>query len=131
MPNFCEALLTFRQLRRLTLNSLNFNRINESIFIDFLQTAPNLTALCLDNVEISNQFANIIKAVKQSDKIVELRLVALQIQNSAYRLEKLQDFMVNAYHMHKLSLESNKLSNVNFLSQMYQNRSLLELELID
>ena len=39
--------------------------------------------------------------------------------------------MVNAYHMHKLSLESNKLSNVNFLSQMYQNRSLLELELID
>ena len=79
LPNLCEALSSFRQLRRLTLNSLNFNKINESIFIEFLQTAPNLTALCLHTVEISNQFANILKAVKQSDKIVEFRLVNIPI----------------------------------------------------
>lgn len=33
--------------------------------------------------------------------------------------------------MHKCILESNKLANVDFLSLMYLNRSLVELELID
>ena len=39
--------------------------------------------------------------------------------------------MVNAYKMHKCTLESNKLENVDFLSLIYQNRSLESLELID
>ena len=46
-------------------------------------------------------------------------------------MEKLADFIVNAYKMHKCVLESNKLENVDFLSTMHHNRSLLELELID
>ena len=46
-------------------------------------------------------------------------------------MEKLADFIVNAYKMHKCVLESNKLENVDFLSLMHQNRSLLQLELID
>ena len=33
--------------------------------------------------------------------------------------------------MHKCTLEVNKLANVDFLSLMYLNRSLIELELID
>ena len=60
-----------------------------------------------------------------------MRLINIPIQNSTYRVEKLADFMVNAYKMHKCVLETNKLENVDFLSLMYQNRSLLELELID
>lgn len=131
LPNFCEALQIFRKLQRLTLNSLNFNKINESMFIEFLKNAPNLQALCLDSVEVSNQFANILKAFRHSETLSELRLANIPIQNSAYRLEKLQDFIVNAYKMHKCSLEVNKLANVDFLSLMYLNRSLLELELID
>ena len=54
LPNFCEALQMFRKLQRLSLTALNFSKINESIFIDFLKNAPNLQALCLDSVEVSN-----------------------------------------------------------------------------
>ena len=119
LPNFCEALSKFRQLQRLILTSLNFNKINESIFIEFLKLAPNLSALHLDSVEISNQLANILKAFRHSDSLIELRLANIPIQSSAYRLEKLQDFVVNAYKMHKLILETNKLANVDFLSLMH------------
>ena len=131
LPNFSEALSKFRQLQRLSLTSLNFNKINEGIFIEWLKTAVNLSALSLDSVEISNQFANILKAFKHSETLNELRLANIPIQNSVFRLEKLQDFAVNAYKMHKLVLETNKLIGVDFLSMMYHNRSLLELELID
>ena len=72
-----------------------------------------------------------MKAFSQSETLIDLRLANIPIQNSAYRLEKLAEFIVNAYKMHKCVLESNKLANVDFLSLMYQNRSLLELELID
>lgn len=131
LPNFCEALQIFRRLQRLSLTSLNFNKINESIFIEFLKNAPNLQSLCLDSVEVSNQFGNILKAFRQSETLSELRLANIAIQNSATRREQLQDFVGYAYQMHKCSLETNKLANVDFLSLMYLNRSLLELELID
>lgn len=131
LPNFCEALQIFRRLQRLTLTGLNFSKINESIFIDYLKQAPALQALNLDSVDVCNQFANILKAVRHSDTITELRLANIPIQSSTYRVEKLADFMVNAYKMHKVVLETNKLEDVDFLSLMHQNRSLLELELID
>ena len=79
LPNFCEALSKFRQLQRLILTSLNFNKINESIFIEFLKLAPNLSALHLDSVEISNQLANILKAFRHSDSLIELRLANIPI----------------------------------------------------
>ena len=131
LPNFSEALSKFRSLRCLSLTSLNFSKINESIFIEFLKNAPSLSSLHLDSVEVSNQFANILKAFRLSETLIDLKLANIPIQNSAYRLEKLADFVVNAYKMHKCVLESNKLANVDFLSLMHQNRSLLELELID
>ena len=80
---------------------------------------------------LSNQFASVLKAFRQSETLTELRLANIPIQNSVSRLEKLQDFIVNAYKMHRCSLETNKLAHVDFLSLMYLNRSLLELELID
>ena len=119
LPNLCEALFKFRVLRQLSLTSLNFNKINETIFIDFLKKAPCLTSLALDNVDVANQFANILKAFRQSETLLELRLANIAIGNSAWRLEKLQDFMINAYKMHKCTLESNRLENVDFLSLMY------------
>ena len=88
-----------------------------------------MQALVLDSVDVCNQFANILKSFRLSETLIELRLANIPIQNS--RVEKLADFVVNAYRMHKCVLESNKLENVDFLSTMHQNRSLLELELID
>ena len=131
LPNFCEALSIFRRLQRLSLTNLNFSKINESIFIEYLRSAPNLAALTLDSVEVCNQFANILKAFRHSETLIELRLVNVPIQNSASRVEKLADFIANAYKMHKCVLEANKLENVDFLSMVYQNRTLQELELID
>ena len=131
MPNFCEALVNFRHLTQLRLASLNFNKINEAIFIEFLRRAPCLSVLHLTAVDVTNQFANILKAFRQSETLQELKLASIPIQNSTWRLEKLQDFIINAYRMNKLVLESNKLDSVEFLSMMYQNRTLLELELID
>ena len=131
LPNFCEALSKFRSLQTLSLTSLNFNKVNESIFIEFLKNAPCLSSLYLDSVEVSNQFTNILKAFRHSESLVDLKLANIPIQNSAFRLDKLAEFVVNAYKMHKCVLETNKLANVEFLSQMYQNRSLQELELID
>ena len=74
LPNFCEALQIFRKLQRLSLTGLNFNKINESMFIEFLKTAPNLQSLCLDSIEIANQFVNILKAFRHSTTLNELRL---------------------------------------------------------
>ena len=110
LPNFSEALSKFRSLRCLSLTSLNFSKINESIFIEFLKNAPSLSSLHLDSVEGSNQFANILKAFRLSETLIDLKLANIPIQNSAYRLEKLADFVVNAYKMHKCVLESNKLA---------------------
>jgi len=54
LPNFSEALSKFRSLRCLSLTCLNFSKINESIFIEFLKNAPSLSSLHFDSVEVSN-----------------------------------------------------------------------------
>ena len=99
--------------------------------MEFLKNAKCLSSLHLDSVEMSSQFVNILKAFRYSVSLVELKLANIPIKNNAYRLENLADFVVNAYRMRKCVLESNKLINVDFLSLMHQNRSLVELEIID
>ena len=79
LPNFCEALSIFRRLQRLSLTGLNFSKINESIFIDYLKQAPNLSTLILDSVDVCNQFANILKAFRHSATLIEMRLINIPI----------------------------------------------------
>ena len=48
-----------------------------------------------------------------------------------YRIERLQNLIQKCYKLKKLSLIKNKLANLNFLTLIYQNKTLQELEIIN
>ena len=44
------------------LQDLNFNKINDSLFFDFIRTAPCLLSLHLERVEVSSHFVKLLTA---------------------------------------------------------------------
>ena len=51
LPNFCEALKNFKSLELLSLQDLNFSKINDSLFFEYIRTAPCLLRLHLSIVQ--------------------------------------------------------------------------------
>ena len=74
------------------MSDLNFSKINESLFLEFLRTAPCLLSLHLERVEVSSQFVNLLAAFQQSGTLQELQLATIPI-TIEYRLERLQNLI--------------------------------------
>ena len=109
---------------------MNFSKINESLFLEFLRSSPNLRSFHIERVDLSSQFIRLLSAISSSETLQELKIASIPI-TIEYRLERLQNMFKKAYNLKKVILQKNKLVNLNFLSLIYQNKTLLELELIN
>ena len=79
LPNFCEAISRFGSLEKLSLTQLNFSKINEQLFLEYVSTAPNLKTIHLDRVEVSSTFQNLLDAIDQSNTIQDFRMAHFPI----------------------------------------------------
>jgi hypothetical protein len=129
LPSFCEALLKFTSLEHLSLTSLNLSRINEQVFFEFIKTS-NLRVLHLIKIEASSQFATLLKSIRMSRNIRELKLADIPIQIE-HRFDRLKAYLDSSANILKrLSLQTNKLNSLDFLANM-QELNLEQLEVID
>lgn len=66
LPNFAEAIGRFTALERLHLSKVQYNKINQNIFLDFISTS-NLRVLSLDSINFTDtQFKSFLQKINES-----------------------------------------------------------------
>lgn len=131
MPSFSEALAKFTGLASLKLAKLNYAMINQSIFLDQLQTSQSLTSLHLDAIELTDeQYRQLLASLKLSDSLVQLTLSRMAL-DSEYKQNLFNSFLSSSRTLKGVYLDTNRLPSLEVLSQMFVNKSLHTLEIVN
>ncbi len=136
LPQFSEALSKFVALQTLRISQITNwgQRINATTLLAFIADgAINLRNLTLDLISFSDeQFKALLLAINKSKSLRTLTLSSVHLDTD-YKVELLTGFIgSNKNALSKLTLAENQLTSLDtFLSMMYQNRSLKELNLLN
>lgn len=129
LPNFAEAIARFTALESLHLSKIQYNKINQGIFLSFINQS-NLRSLSLDAINFSDsQFKVFLQKINDSQNLQELSLQQIYLDTD-FKLELMNSFLAGNKRLTKITLAQNMLNSLEVLSQIFVNKKLRELTLM-
>ena len=126
LPNFSEALASFKSLHTLHLSNMQYGRLNQNILLSFIKKS-NLKDLCLDSINFSDQqFKSFLEQINDSKNLRKLNLSRIHLDTD-FKLGLINGFLAGNKNLTQVHLNQNMLNNLEIISQIFINKTMKEL----